>query len=54
MPEEQQLVIRNMRERADRCRRLAKGLTDDRARQSLLTMAEEIEADIERLEAARS
>lgn len=54
MPEEQQLVIRNMRERVDRCRRLAKGLTDDRARDALLKMAQEIEADIKRLEATRS
>ena len=52
MPEEQLIVIRNMRERAGRCRRLARGLTDDRARDALLKMAEEIEADISRLEAA--
>ena len=48
------MVIGNMRDRVDRCRRLAKGLTDDRARDALLRLAAEIEADIKRLEAARS
>lgn len=43
-------VIENMRARAEQCRRLARALTDRRASDILLKMAEEVEADIARLE----
>jgi hypothetical protein len=39
-----------MRARAEQCRRLAGALTDNRAAEVLLKMAEEVEADIRRLE----
>ena len=45
-------VIDNMRARAEQCRRLAQALTDRRAADVLLKMAEEVEADIARLEEA--
>jgi len=47
----QQAVITSMAERAEQCRRLAKGIGDDASRAILLQMAAEIEADIETLEA---
>jgi len=43
-------VIANMRARVEQCRRLAAALTDKRAAEVLLKMAEEGEADIARLE----
>ena len=43
-------VISNMLFRAAHCRRLANAMIDEQARQSLLNMAAEIEADVERLE----
>ena len=43
-------VIANMRARAEQCRRLAGALTDNRAASVLLKMAEDVEADIARLE----
>ena len=50
MPDEDSLVIANMRARAEQCCRLAGALTDNRASEVLLKMAEEVEADILRLE----
>jgi hypothetical protein len=44
-------VIAHMRSRVEQCRRLAAALTDKRACEALLQMAEEGEADIRRLEA---
>jgi hypothetical protein len=49
--EEDKIVASNIRSRAERCRRLAAAITDDRARGILLTMAEEMEADLARLSA---
>ena len=43
-------VIDNMRARAAQCRRLAKAINDQHAATVLLKMAEEVEADIARLE----
>ena len=43
-------VADNMRARAAQCRRLAEAITDKRAAAVLLKMAEEVEADILRLE----
>jgi hypothetical protein len=40
----------SMRERAEQCRRLAKALTERRSAEILVKMAEEIEADIARLD----
>jgi hypothetical protein len=48
--EEDSPVIANMRVRAQQCRRLAEALTDRGAAAVLLKMAEEVEADIARLE----
>jgi len=42
-----------MRERVERCRRLAATITDSRAAAILTQMADEGEADIARLEAER-
>ena len=47
----QRAVITSMAERAEQCRRLAKGIGDDASRIVLLKMAEEIETDIRILEA---
>ena len=44
------VVIANMRERAARCRRLAEGILNPRDAATLRKMANEIEADIKRLE----
>jgi hypothetical protein len=44
-------IIANMRARAEQCRRLAAALTDRAAANLVLKMAEEVEADIARLEA---
>jgi hypothetical protein len=43
-------VLINMRSRAAHCRMLANSLTDTRAARSLVSMAEEIERDIQRWE----
>lgn len=51
MATEDDAIIANMRGRAEQCRRLAKALTDRRAADVLLRMAEEIDADVRRLEA---
>ena len=42
-------LARNMRGRIDQCRRLAKTTTDERAAQILRQMADEVEADLNRL-----
>ena len=47
-------VIARMRHRVEQCRRLAAALTDKRASEVLLQMAEEGEADIRRLEASHA
>jgi len=47
-------VLANMRDRAARCRRLAQGTLNQEDSRTLLKMAEEIEADIRRLERDRS
>ena len=44
-------LIAHMRERVDKCRRLAEMITDERAAKILRQMAEEGEADIRRLRA---
>jgi hypothetical protein len=43
-------VIRGIRDRMERCRRLAAQITDDYARAELLKLAEEGEEDIRRIE----
>jgi hypothetical protein len=48
--DEDPTVIANMRARAEQCRRLAKAILDRSASTILLQMAEEVEADIKRLE----
>ncbi|HEX6742254.1 MAG TPA: hypothetical protein VF079_10745 [Sphingomicrobium sp.] len=50
MAEEESPVVAHMRTRAEQCRQLAAALTDRRAAGVLLKMAEEVEADIIRLE----
>ena len=47
-------VIANMHGRVEQCRRLAKWAPDDRTFEALNQMADEIEADMRRLEAERS
>jgi hypothetical protein len=47
-------VIANMRDRAARCRRLAEGILNPRDSATLRKMAEDIEADIRRLEKSES
>ena len=44
-------LIRNMRARIEQCRRLARFVNDPRTTEALLTMAEEGEADLKKLEA---
>ena len=44
-------VRRNMRARLEKCRRLAKYITDPRTTEALLRMADEGEVDLARLEA---
>jgi hypothetical protein len=44
-------VRRNMWERIEKCRRLAKYINDPRTTEALLRMADEGEADLARLEA---
>jgi hypothetical protein len=46
-------VIPNMKARAEQCRRLARSTHDERAFKILRDMADEIEADIKRLEAPK-
>jgi hypothetical protein len=48
--EEDGQVVERMRARAEQCRRLAKAILDRSAAAVLTTMAEEVEADIKRLE----
>jgi transposase len=48
--DEDRQVIERMRARAEQCRRLAKAILDRSAAAVLLQMAEEVEADIARLE----
>jgi hypothetical protein len=43
-------LINGIRDRMERCRRLAAQMTDDHARTELLKLAEEGEAEIRRLE----
>ena len=50
MPEE---TIRNIRDRIQRCRWLAKPTTDERTATALRLMADEIEADVKCLGARR-
>ena len=50
MAQKDSSVIANMRARVEQCRRLAGALTDKAAAAVLLKMAEEVEADIIRLE----
>ena len=47
-------VIRGMRNRVEQCRRLAAMITHPEARETLLRMASEGEADIARLEAEKA
>lgn len=47
-------VVQNIRSRVERCRRLAAMITDKRAIEVLLQMAQEGDADIARLEARGS
>lgn len=54
MDEQDLEVIARMRGRVEQCRRLAAALTDRRACDALLQMAEEGEADIRRLEASNA
>jgi hypothetical protein len=49
MGSDNQAVIDHMSGRAAQCRRLAKSINDERARMTLLQMAEEIEADMRAL-----
>jgi len=49
---DEQMVSR-MRARAEQCRRLARAMTDKQAAAALLKMAEEVEADIGRLDGDR-
>jgi hypothetical protein len=51
--DEDRTVIDNMRARAEQCRRLANAILDRRAADVLITMADEVEADIKRLEDGR-
>jgi hypothetical protein len=51
MEERDLAVVKRMHERAEQCRRLAAALTDPQAASALVKMAEEVEADIARLEA---
>ena len=44
-------TIEHMRERIQRCRRLAKATTDERTAEALRQIADEIEADVRQLEA---
>lgn len=44
-------TIANMRGRIDWCRQLAKGCKDEKVAASLRRMADDIEADVKRLEA---
>ena len=50
MTEEDRKVVERMRGRAEQCRRLARAILDRSASAVLLQMADEVEADIKRLE----
>jgi hypothetical protein len=43
-------TVNNMRDRMERCRRLARFTTDDKVAATLLAMADEIETDMRRLQ----
>lgn len=43
-------LLNNMRSRAEQCRRLAAMITDEKAREILIQIAMEAEADIDRTE----
>ena len=47
-------ALQNMRERIERCRRLAEYANDPRTTEALLQMAEEGEVDLARLRAERA
>ncbi len=47
------MVVERMRVRAEQCRRLARAILDRSASAVLLQMADEVEADIKRLEAGQ-
>ena len=47
-------VISHMRARVEQCRRLAEMITDERATAALKQMAEDGQADLERLEAEQA
>jgi hypothetical protein len=51
--EDSSQIIANMRARAEQCRRLAAALTDRRAADMLIKMAEEVEAELARLESGK-
>ena len=53
MTEEDRIVVERMRARAEQCRRLAKAILDRSAAAILMKMAEEVEADIKRLESGQ-
>ena len=53
MSDDRSELIANMRARAAQCRRLEGALTERRAAKVLIAMAEEVEADIARLEGER-
>jgi len=44
------MIVKRMRARAEQCRRLAKAILDRSAAAVLIKMAEDVEADIKRLE----
>lgn len=46
-------IIANMRDRSERCRRLAQGVSNPQDSATLLKMADEIEADTRKLEQER-
>jgi hypothetical protein len=46
-------IIANIKSRVERCRRLAKDCTDEKASEALMEMAAEGEADIARLMSER-
>ena len=52
--EEDCMVVERMRVRAEQCRRLARAILDRSASAVLLQMAEEVEADIKRLESGEA
>lgn len=53
MAQNDEQMVSRMRARAEQCRRLARAMTDKHAAAALLKMAEEVEADIGRLDGDR-